>query len=45
MRLDVCSSAAVGSNDMVYRKCEESQLIRASECVQPLDAKLGKCPD
>jgi hypothetical protein len=28
MRLDVCSSAAVGSIDMVDRKCKESQLMR-----------------
>jgi hypothetical protein len=28
MRLDVCSSAAVGSNDMVDWKCKESRLMR-----------------
>jgi hypothetical protein len=41
MRLDVCSSAAVGSIDIVDAKCKESHLIRASECVQPVSAKLG----
>lgn len=28
MRLDVCSSAAVGSIDIVDAKCKESQLMR-----------------